>query len=78
MIAFQAVLITILFALAVGAVIWMVLVRPLMKKAEDVIERADESYEVQMQRESLSEQEREQAEQELNQIVGQGPEEPRL
>ena len=73
MVAFQAVLLTLaLMALGIGLFWWFV-VRPLVGKAGDVMERADKSYELECERERLSEEERLRAEEELKQQLGETP-----
>lgn len=53
--------------------VWFFLVRPLIGKASDVMERADMSYERDLELERLSQEERQKAEDELKQQLGDTP-----
>lgn len=53
--------------------VWFFLIRPLVGKATDVMERADMSYERDLELERLTQEERQKAEDELKQQLGDTP-----
>lgn len=69
-----ALLLTLALLLSVAGLVWFFLVRPLVGKAENVMVRVDESFERELERERLSQEERQKAEEELRQQVGEPPE----
>lgn len=73
MVAVQAIFFTFLVLALIGWLVWSFLIKPVAAKAEVVMDRADESYEIQMERERLTEEERKRAEEELTIRLGDSP-----
>lgn len=63
-------LLTTVAGIALLFVLWFILIRPVVSKAEQVMTVADESHDAREERERSSAEERAQAEQELDQSMG--------
>lgn len=76
MIALFATFLTLLGLAVVGGIFWWFVLRPLVSKAEQVMDTADESEDARLQREAVSDAERQQAERELEQQLGEQNDNP--
>lgn len=65
MIALSATLITLIILVVALAIVWIALVRPVITKTEHVMDQADLSHDLREQREKITDEERQSAEQEL-------------
>lgn len=70
-VAFQAVFLTLLLLLGIGFLVWTFLLKPVISRAEEVVETADETFDKRIVEESISEQERKLAVEELELNLGE-------
>ena len=69
-VAFQAVFLTLLLLFGVAYLVYTFLLKPVVSRAEEVVETADKTYDQRMAEETVSDAERKQAEQELEIDLG--------